>query len=39
MDKTLNESEENMDFTLADYYKERIHHHWKMLYYYLNQKK
>jgi len=39
MDETLHESEENMDFTLAEHYKEKIQYHWKMLYYYLNQEK
>ena len=34
----LIKSEESMDFTLYDHYKERINFHMKMLYYYLNEK-
>ena len=32
------QSEDNMDFTLAEHYQERIAHHTKMLNYYLNEK-
>jgi hypothetical protein len=39
MEQTLKESGENTDFTLTEYYKERIQYHIKMLYYYLNQEK
>ena len=35
--ETLNDSESNTDFTLAEYHQERIDHHMKMLSYYLNE--
>ena len=33
----LIKSEESMDFTLYEHYKERINFHTKMLWYYLNE--
>jgi len=36
--ETLKKSEDSMDFTLAEHYKERISFHMKMLMYYLNEK-
>lgn len=36
--ETLKKSEDSMDFTLAEHYKERINFHMKMLMYYLNEK-
>tara|TARA_R100001198_G_scaffold96440_1_gene86264 strand:- start:924 stop:1097 length:174 start_codon:yes stop_codon:yes gene_type:complete len=35
--KKLKELDDDMDFTLVNYYKERINHHMKMLNYYLKE--
>ena len=35
----LTESEESMDFSLHDHYKERVGYHMKMLNYYLKEEK
>jgi predicted DNA-binding protein len=35
--KKLKELDDDMDFTLVSYYKERINHHMKMLNYYLKE--